>query len=218
MTSSNRPRNPAFTTLETYPFVRLDEAKAATRAKGVRVIDFTIGDPHEETPSRIRERLLRSVLSEAPTTCGGHARPARAIAAWIETRFGVRCDPRGTSSPRMDPKEAVYLIHQAVVDPSGSRRAVLIPDPAYPVYEIGTRFAGGEPVPVRLKPELGFLPDLDALSPSFCAGQRSSGSTTRTTPPARSPAGVSSAASLNLARELRLLAGFRRGLFRDLLR
>jgi acetylornithine aminotransferase len=44
---------------------------------------------------------------------------------------------------------------------------VLIPDPAYPVYEIAARFAGGEPAAVPLLPERGFLPDLDALSPEL---------------------------------------------------
>lgn len=159
-----RPRNPAFASLATYPFVRLDEAKATARAKGIRVIDFTIGDPHEETPSRIRERLLRSVpaRSSYPPAAGTPALRA-AIAGWCARRFGVQLDPEMHVLPSNGSKEAVYLIHQAVVDPRGERRVVLIPDPAYPVYEIATRFAGGEVVPVRLEPRLGFLPDLDAL-------------------------------------------------------
>lgn len=159
-----RPRNPAFASLATYPFVRLDEAKAAARAKGIRVIDFTIGDPHEETPKRIRERLLHSVpaRSSYPPAAGTPALRA-SIAGWCARRFGVQLDPEKHVLPSNGSKEAVYLIHQAVIDPHGERRVVLIPDPAYPVYEIATRFAGGEPVPVRLEPRLGFLPDLDAL-------------------------------------------------------
>jgi succinyldiaminopimelate transaminase len=86
-----------------------------------------------------------------------------AIAGWIGRRFGVTLDPEVHLLPTNGSKEAVYLIHQAVVDPRGPRRVVLLPDPAYPVYEIAIRFAGGEPVPVPLIPELGFLPDLDAL-------------------------------------------------------
>jgi acetylornithine aminotransferase len=159
-----RPRNPAFASLATYPFVRLDEAKASARAKGIRVIDFTIGDPHEETPSRIRERLLRSVpaRSSYPPAAGTPALRA-AIAGWCARRYGVQLDPERHVLPSNGSKEAVYLIHQAVIDPRGDRRVILIPDPAYPVYEIATRFAGGEAVPVRLEPRLGFLPDLDAL-------------------------------------------------------
>jgi acetylornithine aminotransferase len=159
-----RPRNPAFDTLETYPFVRLDEAKAAARARGIRVLDFTIGDPHEETPGRIRERLLRSVpLRSSYPPAAGTTALRSAIAGWIERRFGARLDPERHILPSNGSKEAVYLVHQAVIDPRGDRRVVLIPDPAYPVYEIAARFAGGEPVPVPLLPDLGFLPDLGAI-------------------------------------------------------
>jgi succinyldiaminopimelate transaminase len=163
-----RPLNPAFSSLATYPFVRLDEAKAAARARGVRVIDFSIGDPHEETPSLIRERLLRSVplRSSYPPATGTPALRS-AIQGWIQRRFRVSCDPDLHILPSNGSKEAVYLIHQAVIDPRGSRPVVLIPDPAYPVYEIAARFAGGEPVPVPLVPGLGFLPDLKALSPDL---------------------------------------------------
>ncbi len=164
----SRPRNPAFRSLATYPFVRLDEAKAGARARGIRVIDFTIGDPHEETPSRIRERLLRSVpLRSSYPPAAGTPALRNAVAGWIERRYGVALDPERHILPSNGSKEEVYLIHQAVVDPTGDRRAVLIPDPAYPVYEIAARFAGGDPVPVPLVPELGFLPDLDALPPDL---------------------------------------------------
>ena len=39
----------------------------------------------------------------------------------------------------------------------------LVPDPAYPVYAIGTMFAGGEAYTLPLLAENGFLPDLDAV-------------------------------------------------------
>jgi succinyldiaminopimelate transaminase len=159
-----RPRNPAFESLATYPFVRLEEAKAAARARGIRVIDLSIGDPNEETPERIRQRLLRSVPRRAsyPPAAGTPALRA-AVAAWIERRYGVTLDPGRHLLPSNGSKEALYLIHQAVIDPQGERRLVLIPDPAYPVYEIGARFAGGEVVRLPLRPETGFLPDLEAL-------------------------------------------------------
>ena len=40
---------------------------------------------------------------------------------------------------------------------------VLCPDPAYPVYKIGTIFAGGEPYILPLKEENGFLPDFKSV-------------------------------------------------------
>ncbi len=39
----------------------------------------------------------------------------------------------------------------------------LVPDPAYPVYAVGTMFAGGEVYPLPLEEERGFLPVLEAI-------------------------------------------------------
>jgi acetylornithine aminotransferase len=50
-----------------------------------------------------------------------------------------------------------------VVDPRGERRTVLIPEPAYPVYEIAARFAGGVPEFLPLEAGRGFLPALDRV-------------------------------------------------------
>ena len=44
--------------LESYPFVRLAEAKRRLLASGVDLIDFGIGEPREPTPAFIREALV----------------------------------------------------------------------------------------------------------------------------------------------------------------
>ena len=48
--------------LPTYPFVRLDEAKAAAQARGLEVIDFGAGEPREETPAFIRRAVAEAML------------------------------------------------------------------------------------------------------------------------------------------------------------
>jgi succinyldiaminopimelate transaminase len=162
-----RPRHPAFKTLATYPFVRLEEAKRSAAARGIRIIDFGMGDPQERTPARIRQALLDGVPDRAsyPPAAGTPAL-RKAMVGWMNRRFGVGLDPELHVLPSNGSKEAVYLLHQAVVDPWGERRIVLIPDPAYPVYEIGTLFAGGVPEFVPLRESRGFLPDLDAIPSS----------------------------------------------------
>jgi len=162
--SERLPRNRAFDELTTYAFVRLAEAKAEAKSRGIRVIDFSIGDPHEKTPSRIREKMLGSVPERSSyPAAAGKPELRRAIADWVKKRFTVDLDPDSHIVPTNGSKEGIYLIHQAVIDPHSDRTVILIPDPAYPVYEIATKFAGGQPVPVPLVPELGFLPDLESL-------------------------------------------------------
>jgi LL-diaminopimelate aminotransferase len=57
-------------------------------------------------------------------------------------------------------KEGIGHIALCFIDPGD---VALVPDPAYPVYEIGTMFAGGESYTLPLLEENGFLPDLDAV-------------------------------------------------------
>jgi acetylornithine aminotransferase len=161
-----RPRNPAFESLATYPFVRLEDAKRAAAARGIRIIDFGMGDPQERTPERIRKALLEGVPDRAsyPPAAGTPAL-RKAMAEWMNRRFGSALDPERHVLPSNGSKEAVYLLHQALLDPRGERRVVLIPD-RNPVYEIGTLFAGGIPQYLPLREEDGFLPDLAAIPAS----------------------------------------------------
>lgn len=164
MSDGARPANPRLERFASYPFVELDRNKAAARARGIDVIDLSIGDPREETPAFIVEAMKAGVPSRSsyPTVLG---RPGlrRAIAGWVERRFGARLDPETQVLPANGSKEAVFNIHLALIDPVGPRRRVVIPAPAYPVYERATVFAGGEPTLLPLTGAHGWLPDLDAV-------------------------------------------------------
>jgi acetylornithine aminotransferase len=68
----------------------------------------------------------------------------RACAGWVERRFGVKLDPDRQVLPVNGTKEAVFSLGFSVLPPGSSKRTVVIPTPAYPVYAAGARFAGGE--------------------------------------------------------------------------
>ena len=158
------PISPVLTSVGTYPFVRLEEAKRRVAARGVELIDFGVGDPRERTPAFIREALLASVeeTSKYPLA-EGLPELREAIAAWVRRRFGVRLDPARQVVPTLGSKEAIFSLAQVVVDRDGGRDLVAYTEPGYPVYERGARFAGAEPVALPLLEENGFLPDLSAL-------------------------------------------------------
>ena len=152
--------SPTFSGLKTYPFVRLNEARARLAAAGVPVIDFGIGEPREETPAFIREALARSIDPQSRYPLAeGLPELRAAIAAWTERRFGVGLDPDREVVPTLGSKEAVFHLAQVL-----GGDLVLVPQPAYPVYERGAVFAGKEVVELPLRAEAGFLPDLDAIS------------------------------------------------------
>jgi acetylornithine aminotransferase len=152
--------SPILAGLEQYPFARLDEWRADARGRGIDVIDFGVGDPREVTPAFIRDALVAGIgeLSSYPRAAGLPELRA-AIAAWIDRRYSVAVEP-GEVVPTLGSKEAIFSFAQVAV---GDRRVVAVPEPAYPVYERGALFAGARVVPVPLREETGWLPDLDAF-------------------------------------------------------
>jgi succinyldiaminopimelate transaminase len=153
--------SPVLADLAQYPFARLDDWKAEASARGIDLIDFGMGDPREVTPTFIREALLVSVeaVSSYPRATG-LTELRTAIAGWIERRFDVAVDPDRELIPTLGSKEAIFSFAQVAL---GDKRGVAIPEPAYPVYERGALFGGGNVVRVPLSEANGWLPDLDAF-------------------------------------------------------
>ena len=139
------PLHPALTGGQEYPFVKLDRRRRELAPAGVTVINFGMGDPREETPEFIRETLKRSVpaVSSYPATTGKPELRA-ACAAWLARRFGVKVDPELHVLPANGAKEAVFNMAFAMLHAESKKRTVVIPSPAYPVYEAGARYAGGQ--------------------------------------------------------------------------
>ncbi len=167
MSDAGRPANPVLARFATYPFLELDRRKAAARARGLDVIDLSIGDPREITPAFLVDALRRGVPERSGyPTVAGRASLREAIARWATRRFGATLDPATQILPANGSKEAVFNIHLALVDPTGPRRRVVYGSPSYPVYERGAAFAGGIPTPLPLTEAHGFLPDLAAVPAS----------------------------------------------------
>jgi acetylornithine aminotransferase len=137
--------------------VELDERRKALVSQGKRLFDFGLGDPKEPTPAFIREALRAAVpeVSQYPSAFGTPSL-RRAAAAYLQRRFGVSVDPETQVLACAGAKEAVFHLPLAFAgDPE--RPLVVMPDPGYPTYEVGARFAGLQPVKVPLTPRRRFL-------------------------------------------------------------
>ncbi len=155
--------------LPPYLFATIDTAKAETVAKGVDVIDLGVGDPDQPTPAHIVESMCNAVRD--PKTHGypsyiGMPEFREAAANWCKTSKGIDIDPASETLTMIGSKEGVAHIPLAFINPGD---VALIPDPAYPVYKIGTQFAGGVPHIMPLIEENNFLPDLDAIPKDIAA-------------------------------------------------
>lgn len=146
-----------------YLFVKIEEKKAQLLESGVDVIDFGIGDPDLPTPKHIFKKMhdvLESKESGNYPTSKGELSYREAVAGWYRKRFGVTLDPKSEVCALIGSKEGLSHLFFAFVDPGD---ITLVPDPAYPVYKIGTTLAGGEPYMLPLIAKNGFIPDLDSI-------------------------------------------------------
>ncbi len=149
--------------LTPYPFVEISRIIAEKKAAGVDIVTFGIGDPDIPTPQPIIDKLLEA--SQDPPNhrypeTDGLPEVRRAIAHWYDQRFGVQLDPDKEVLPLIGAKEGIGHAAFCFLDPGD---IALIPDPAYPVYGVGTMFAGAESHIMPLYERNGWLPELDAI-------------------------------------------------------
>jgi LL-diaminopimelate aminotransferase len=149
--------------LKPYLFVEINKQIAEKKAKGEEIVSFAIGDPDIPTPSHIIKELCQAAQDPANhryPESEGLPELRKAIAGWYQKRFNVNLDPATEVLPLIGSKEGIGHIAFCIIDPGD---IALVPDPAYPVYAIGTQLAGGRPYYLSLKESNGFLPSLNGI-------------------------------------------------------
>ena len=130
--------------LPDFPWDRLAPHKARAAAHPDGLVDLSVGAPVDPTPALVREAL--AAASDAPgypLTAGTPAFRA-AAAGWLERRHGVTGLDPAAVLPTIGSKELVALLPLLLRVGPGDR--VVLPEVAYPTYEVGVRLAGAEPV------------------------------------------------------------------------
>ncbi len=146
-----------------YLFAELERKIAAKRAAGVDVISLGIGDPDMPTFAPIVAAAQAAVADPSThhyPSNRGRAEFRGAVTAFYARRFGVALDPETEVIPAIGAKECNFNLNLAFLNPGD---VALAADPGYPVYTGGPILAGAEAAIMPLVPELGFVPDLDAI-------------------------------------------------------
>ena len=155
--------------LPPYLFAQISKVIAAKKAQGIDVITFGIGDPDLPTPPNILDALHRAADNPANhryPESEGLPELRQAISNWYERRFECSFDPEREALALIGSKEGIAHMALTLIDPGD---VALSTDPGYPVYEIGTMFAGGVTIKLPLRQEAGWLPDLDAVPEDLAA-------------------------------------------------
>jgi LL-diaminopimelate aminotransferase len=147
-----------------YKFQELEQQIADKRAAGIDVISLGIGDPDQPTYPHVVEAMREAVANPAyhqyPSN-RGRDEFRQGMTDFYAGRFGVEIDPKSEVIPAIGAKECIYNLCFAFLDPGD---VALASDPGYPVYTGGPILAGAEAELLPLVPELGFAPDLNAVS------------------------------------------------------
>jgi LL-diaminopimelate aminotransferase len=146
-----------------YMFAELERRIEAKRDEGIDVISLGIGDPDTPTFRYIVEAMREAVgdpEAQRYPSNRGRREFREAFADFYLQRFGVEIDPVNEVIPAVGAKECIYNLCFAFLDPG---HVALASDPGYPVYTGGPVLAGAEAYLLPLRPDLGFVPDLDTI-------------------------------------------------------
>ena len=141
----------------------ISRAIAAKKAQGIDVISFGIGDPDIPTPDAVLNRLetaLRTPAHHRYPESEGLPEFRKAVCDFYKRRFNIDLDPATEAINLIGAKEGIAHASLCFIDPGDT---ALVPDPAYPVYQIGTMFAGGNSHFMPLTAENGWLPRFEDI-------------------------------------------------------
>lgn len=146
-----------------YLFAEIDTTIRKKKEEGFDIISLGIGDPDINTPDAIVKELCKEAWNKEnhryPSSYG-HKVLKSAAAQFYKKRFGIDIDPENEVLPLWGSKEGIANIAYVYINPGD---LVLVPDPSYPVYKIGTMFAGGSTYTMPLTEENNFLIDFSKI-------------------------------------------------------
>ncbi|MHA6629322.1 succinyldiaminopimelate transaminase [Pseudonocardia sichuanensis] len=130
--------------LPDFPWDSLAEDKALAAAHPGGIVDLSVGTPVDPVPAVVRDALAGPAADVPgyPTTHGPESLRT-AVAGSLRRRFGVTVDPVAVL-PTIGSKELVAWLPTLLG--LGADDTVVIPELAYPTYEVGARLAGAQHV------------------------------------------------------------------------
>lgn len=142
-------------------FSVLDDARKKMEKEGRRVYNLSVGTPDFQPAPHVVEALSQAARDPENYKYALSDRPEliRAVRDWYRRRYQVELEPEEIMS-LYGSQEGLTHIGLAVCDPGD---VVLVPNPGYPIFEMGPFLCGAKIVHYDLLPENNYLPDLESI-------------------------------------------------------
>jgi succinyldiaminopimelate transaminase len=123
-----------------FPWDTIAGAKARAAEHPDGIVDLSIGTPVDPTPDVAREALIGAADSPGYPTVFGPETLRQAAVDWLERRFAITGLSASQVLPTVGSKELIANLPTQLG--LGAGDLVVIPELAYPTYEVGARYAG----------------------------------------------------------------------------
>lgn len=135
-------RRPLSAELPVFPWDTLADVTAKARAHPDGIVDLSVGTPVDEVAPVIREALAAASSAPGYPTTAGTARLRRSMADALARRYGVTDLAEDAALPVIGTKELIAWLPTLLG--LGGDDLVVIPELAYPTYDVGARLAGAQ--------------------------------------------------------------------------
>jgi succinyldiaminopimelate transaminase len=136
-----------------FPWDTIAEAKSRAAAHPDGLVDLSIGTPVDPTPDVVQKALVDAADAPGYPTVLGPAALRQAAVDWLERRFGITGLTADQVLATIGSKELIAnLPTQLGLGPTD---LVVVPEIAYPTYEVGAQYAGCQVVAADSTVKLG---------------------------------------------------------------
>ena len=123
-----------------FPWDTIAEAKARAAAHPDGIVDLSMGTPVDPTPDAVQKALVDAANAPSYPTVLGPVALRQAVVDWLERRFGITGLTADQVLASIGSKELIgNLPTQLGLGPND---LVVVPELAYPTYEVGAQYAG----------------------------------------------------------------------------
>ncbi|MGO9158768.1 succinyldiaminopimelate transaminase [Mycobacterium sp.] len=128
--------------LPVFPWDTLADAKALAEAHPDGIVDLSVGTPVDPVAPLIQEALAAAASAPGYPATAGTARLRESVVAALARRYGITGLTEAAVLPVIGTKELIAWLPTLLG--LGAGDVVVVPELAYPTYDVGARLAGAQ--------------------------------------------------------------------------